>query len=130
MNNRVTEYQCLQVIQINTNKAYQAALDVDSLLSGRNNTITAIQEPYLYNNRACLIPPGHRAIGALFGLMRKSTGHLYGEDEAKEHATDMGVLWASLTGIFSVAASERHVGGLTLEQMIDRLIGIYLQSRK
>ena len=85
---------------------------------------------YRYGEEHTFKPEYDEQVRALFGLMRKSTGHLYGEDEAKEHATDMGVLWASLTGIFSVAASERHVGGLTLEQMIDRLIGIYLQSRK
>lgn len=65
----------------------------------------------------------------LFGLLKAATGHFYTEEERDKHSADMAVLWASLTGIFGVASSERQLGGLTLEQMLDQLIGIYLDAR-
>ena len=71
----------------------------------------------------------NREIYRLFNLMIDATQHLYEEDEQAEHSADMAVLWASMTGIFSVEASERQVGGLTLEQMLDRLIQLYLSAR-
>jgi hypothetical protein len=61
--------------------------------------------------------------------MREATGQFYDASEKAEHSADMAVLWASLTGILSVAVSERQVGGLTLEQMLDRLIQMYLSGR-
>ena len=70
-----------------------------------------------------------REIRKLFGLMLEATKHLYHEDEKVDHTADMAVLWSSLTGILSVAASERQVGGLTLRQMLDRLIQMYLNAR-
>ena len=70
-----------------------------------------------------------REIQNLFGLMIEATQHLYNEDEEADHAADMAVLWASLTGILSVTVSERQVGGLTLKQMLDRLIKMYLNAR-
>ena len=68
-------------------------------------------------------------INDLFGLMIEATRHLYGDGEEAEHSADMAVLWSSLTGILSVTISERQVGGLTLEQMLDRLIQMYLSGR-
>ena len=70
----------------------------------------------------------HREIVRLFGLLETATQQFYGEDEQEEHSTDMALLWASLTGIWGVANSERQVGG-TLEQMIDKLIRMYLDAR-
>ncbi|MGI9391166.1 MAG: TetR/AcrR family transcriptional regulator [Boseongicola sp.] len=69
-------------------------------------------------------------IHRLFGLMIDATQHLYDAEEEAEHAADMAVLWASLTGILSVSASERQVGGLTLKQMLDRLVQMYLNARR
>lgn len=70
----------------------------------------------------------HREILRLFGLMETATQQYYGDDDQDEQAADMALLWASLTGIWGVANSERQVGG-TIEQMIDRLIRMYLSAR-
>ncbi len=70
----------------------------------------------------------HREILRLFGLLETATQQFYGEDDQEEHSADMALLWASLTGIWGVAKSERQVGG-TLEQMIDQLISLYLDAR-
>lgn len=67
-------------------------------------------------------------IQRLFGLMETATQQFYDKDEHEAHSADMALLWASLTGIWSVANSERQVGG-SLEQMIERLIGMYLDAR-
>ncbi|MDJ1017582.1 MAG: TetR/AcrR family transcriptional regulator [Paracoccaceae bacterium] len=79
---------------------------------------------------------GHKASEAynteifrLFGLMKDATRHLYAEDDNARHSADMAVLWASLTGILGVARSERQVGGLSLDQMLDQLIRLYLDAR-
>jgi len=80
--------------------------------------------------------PGHSPSDAyndeimrLFGLMEAATRQFYGPGEQADHGADMAVLWASLTGIFGVANSERQVAGLSLEQMLDRLIQMYLKAR-
>ena len=65
----------------------------------------------------------------LFGLMERATRRFYDETEREEHSADMAVLWASLMGILGIANSERQVGGLSLEQMLDRLIRMYLKAR-
>jgi hypothetical protein len=70
----------------------------------------------------------HREILLLFGLMESATEQFYGADDQEQQAADMALLWASLTGIWGVASSERNVGG-TLEQMIERLIELYLAAR-
>ena len=70
----------------------------------------------------------HREILRLFGLMENATAQFYSADEQEQQAADMALLWASLTGIWGVASSERNVGG-TLEQMIDQLIALYLSAR-
>ena len=64
----------------------------------------------------------------LFGLLQAATGQFYSDDEREDQAADLAMLWASLTGIWGVASSERELGG-TLEQMIDRLIAMYLKAR-
>ena len=69
-----------------------------------------------------------REILRLFGLMQTATEQFYGEHEQEEHAADMAVLWSSLTGILGVASSERRVGGLSLDQMLEQLIGMYLEG--
>lgn len=66
-------------------------------------------------------------IQRLFGLMQSATRQFYSENEGDQHATEMALLWASLTGILGIASSERQVGG-TLEEMIDQLIRMYLKS--
>lgn len=70
----------------------------------------------------------HSEILRLFGLMEDATRDFYGEDEAEEHAEDLAMLWASLTGILAVANSERQVGG-SLEETLERLIRMYLKAR-
>ncbi|MDA9865258.1 WHG domain-containing protein [bacterium] len=70
----------------------------------------------------------HVEILRLFGLMKSATGQFYGKGEQDEHSDDMALLWASLTGIWGVANSERQVGS-SLEQMIERLIRMYLDAR-
>lgn len=70
----------------------------------------------------------HYEILRLFGLMESATRQLYGKDDQAEHAADMAMLWASLTGILGVALSEREVGG-SLEEMLERLIDMYLKAR-
>ena len=70
----------------------------------------------------------HREILRLFGLMESATQQFYGKDDQEEHSADMALLWASLTGIWGVANSERQVGG-SIEQMIERLIRMYLDAR-
>ena len=85
---------------------------------------------YRYGERHVFTEEYEAQIRELFGLMREATGQFYSETEIDEHSADMAVLWASLTGILSVAVSERQVGGLTLEQMLDRLIQMYLSGRK
>ena len=70
----------------------------------------------------------HHEILKLFGLMEGATQEFYGPEQKDEHAADMAMLWASLTGILGVANSERNVGG-PLEEMLSRLIKMYLASR-
>ena len=70
----------------------------------------------------------HREILRLFGLMEDATRQFYGDGEQEDHAADMAMLWASLTGILGVAFSERQVGG-SLEQMLEHLIAMYLKAR-
>ena len=84
---------------------------------------------YRYGERHVFTEEYDARIRELFGLMREATDQFYSETERAEHSADMAVLWASLTGILSVAVSERQVGGLTLEQMLDRLIQMYLSGR-
>ena len=84
---------------------------------------------YRYGERHVFTEEYEARIRELFGLMREATGQFYDASERAEHSADMAVLWASLTGILSVAVSERQVGGLTLEQMLDRLIQMYLSGR-
>lgn len=68
-------------------------------------------------------------IQRLFGLMEQTTDHFYPDQQSKdEQAADMALLWSSLTGIWGVASSERQVGG-TLEQMIERLVKLYIDAR-
>lgn len=64
----------------------------------------------------------------LFGLMKTATSQFYGTGAEEEHAADMAMLWASLTGIIGIANSERQVGG-SLEEMLERLVRMYLNSR-
>ena len=85
---------------------------------------------YRYGERHAFTEEYDAQIRELFDLMREATGQFYSEIERAEHSADMAVLWASLTGILSVAVSEKKVGGLTLEQMLDRLIQMYLSGRK
>ncbi|NNE87303.1 MAG: TetR/AcrR family transcriptional regulator [Silicimonas sp.] len=70
----------------------------------------------------------HSEILRLFGLMETATRQFYDKGEEDEHAADMAMLWASLTGILGVAFSERQVGG-SLEQMLEHLIAMYLKAR-
>lgn len=70
----------------------------------------------------------HCEILNLFGLMEDATRQFYAKGQQEEHAADMAMLWASLTGILSVAFSERQVGG-SLEEMLERLIAMYIQAR-
>ena len=67
-------------------------------------------------------------IQRLFGLMAEATAQFYPDDATEEQAADMALLWSSLTGIWGVASSERRVGG-TLEQMVERLVEMYLSAR-
>ena len=84
---------------------------------------------YRYGERHVFTEEYEARIRELFDLMREATGQFYSEAERADHSADMAVLWASLTGILGVAVSERKVGGLTLEQMLDRLIQMYLSGR-
>ncbi|MEM9425120.1 MAG: TetR-like C-terminal domain-containing protein [Pseudomonadota bacterium] len=88
----------------------------DAIMSYRYKDGYVISEAYNYE------------IQKLFGLMEGATAQFYGAGQAEEHATDMALLWASLTGIWAVASSERELGG-TLEHMIDRLVRMYLKAR-
>ncbi|MEM7752377.1 MAG: TetR/AcrR family transcriptional regulator [Pseudomonadota bacterium] len=83
---------------------------------------------YRYKDRHAASEAYSIEIQRLFGLMESATGEFYGPGEFEEHATDMALLWASLTGIWAVASSERELGG-TLEHMIDRLVRMYLKAR-
>ncbi len=65
----------------------------------------------------------------LFGLMEEATGQFYDESEKAQHAMDLSMLWACLNGILAVSNSERVVGGMTLEQMLEQLIAMYLKGR-
>lgn len=67
-------------------------------------------------------------IQRLFGLMANATAQFYPEGAAEDQAADMALLWSSLTGIWGIAASERTVGG-SMEQMIDRLVEMYVSAR-
>ncbi len=71
----------------------------------------------------------HTQILKLFSLMEAATRELYGPDEKEEHAADLAMLWASLTGILAVANSERKVGG-SLDQMLGRLVSMYVKARQ
>lgn len=67
-------------------------------------------------------------IQRLFGLMATATAQFYTDETQEEQAADMALLWSSLTGIWGIASSERTVGG-TMEQMIDRLVEMYISAR-
>lgn len=71
----------------------------------------------------------NREILRLFGLMETATAQFYDDGDQEEHSADMAILWASLTGVLGVANSERRLGDMSLEQMLDRLIRMYLKSR-
>lgn len=83
---------------------------------------------YRYKDDHSTSPEYQHEITRLFGLMEAATESFYGSDEREQQASDMALLWASLTGIWGVASSERQVGG-TFEQMVERLIEMYLLSR-
>jgi hypothetical protein len=70
----------------------------------------------------------HHEILKLFGLMENATRQFYPEGQAKQHADDMAMLWASMMGILGIASSERQVGG-SFEQMLELLIDMYLKAR-
>lgn len=83
---------------------------------------------YRYKDGYVISDAYNQEIQKLFGLMEGATAQFYGAGEAEDQATDMALLWASLTGIWAVASSERELGG-TLEHMIDRLVRMYLKAR-
>ena len=83
---------------------------------------------YRYKENHTTSEEYHHQILLLFGLLENATQQFYKPGEQEKHAADMALLWASLTGIWGVASSERNVGG-TLEQMIEQLIALYIDAR-
>ncbi len=66
----------------------------------------------------------------LLGLMRQSVEELYSDDERHLIAGDVRVLWSSFYGIFALDSSNRLGLDQTVKDQIERLISIYIASRR
>ncbi len=65
----------------------------------------------------------------LMALVERAIGPLYAPGEEREREQDAHMLWGSYYGFSALANSGRMSAGTNVEEMTERLIGIYLAAR-
>jgi AcrR family transcriptional regulator len=69
-------------------------------------------------------------VNRLLGLLVEATDGLYDEVSRKEQLLDIRLLWTSMFGIFSLHANGRLGKGVTLEDLVGRLIDKFLRATR